>query len=57
MCEFVPEFVKEFFTNFVDEFKYEIRTNSYEFFASKIDYVTNGLYGKLQNGLYFEPKR
>ena len=32
---FRHEFVDEFFTNFVHEFKYEIRTNtnSYEFFA------------------------
>ena len=33
------------FANFVHEFKYEI-ANSYEFFARKIDYVTNGLYCK-----------
>ena len=44
MCEFVCEFVKEVFMNFVNEFKYEIRTNSYEFFARKIGYVMNGLY-------------
>ena len=42
--EFMCEFVKEFFTNFVHEFMYEIRTNSSEFFASKIGYVMNGLY-------------
>ena len=38
-----------FFMNFVHKFKYEIvwiRTNSYEFFAWKIGYVTNGLYCK-----------
>ena len=40
------EFVDEFFANFVHEFKYEIRTNSYELFARKIGYVTNGLYCK-----------
>ena len=45
MREFAHEFVDEFFANFVHEFKYEIRTNSYEFFARKIGYVTNGLYG------------
>ena len=37
MLEFMREFahksVDEFFANFVHEFKYEIRTNSYEFFA------------------------
>ena len=47
MSEFALEFVKKCFTNFVDEFKYEIRTNSRELvliFARKIDYVTNGLY-------------
>ena len=44
MCEFMHEFDDEFFANFVHEFKYEIRTNSYEFFAGKIGYVTNGLY-------------
>ena len=38
------EFADEFFADFVHEFKYEIRTNSYEFFALKIGYVTNGLY-------------
>ena len=41
---FVHEFVKEFFTNVVHECKYEIHTNSYEFFAQKIGYVMNGLY-------------
>ena len=41
---FAYEFVKKFFMNFVHEFKYEIRTNSCEFFALKIGYVTNGLY-------------
>ena len=40
MREFAHEFVDEFFTNFV----YEIRTKSYEIFARKIGYVTNGLY-------------
>ena len=30
------EFVDEFLANFVHEFKYEIRTNSYEFFARKL---------------------
>ena len=40
------EFVDEFFANFVHEFKYEIRTNSYEVFATKIGYVTNSLYCK-----------
>ena len=44
MREFAHEFVDEFFANFVHEFKYEIRTNSYELFALKIGYVTNGLY-------------
>ena len=44
MREFAHEFVAEFFSNFVREFKYEIRTNSYEFFARKIGYVTNDLY-------------
>ena len=29
---------------FAHEFVYEIRTNSYEFLARKIGYVTNGLY-------------
>ena len=43
MSEFEHEFVDEFFANFVREFKYEIRTNSYQFFARKIGYVTNGL--------------
>ena len=42
--EFICEFLKEFFTNFMHECKCEIRTNSYEFFAQKIDYVTNDLY-------------
>ena len=37
MCEFAD-------ANLVHEFKYEIRMNSYEFFARKIGYVTNGLY-------------
>ena len=37
------EFVKEFFTNFVHEFKYEIHTNLHELFAQKIGHVTNGL--------------
>ena len=32
MDEFIRKFVDEFFTNFAREFKYEIRTNSYEFF-------------------------
>ena len=41
---FMREFVQEFLANFVHEFKYEIRTNSYEFFARKIGYITNGLY-------------
>ena len=41
------EFVHEFFANFVHEFKYEIRTNSYGFFARKIGYVTNGLYCRI----------
>ena len=43
----MQEFVDEFFTNFVHEFKYEILricANSYEFFARKIGYVMNGLY-------------
>ena len=44
---FAHEFVDEFFTNFVHEFKYEIHTNSYEFFARKIGYVTNGLYCRI----------
>ena len=38
------EFVDEFFTNFVHEFKYEVRTNSHELFAREIGYVTNCLY-------------
>ena len=46
MREFAHEFVDEFFANFVHEFKYEIHTNSYELFARKIGYVTNGLYCK-----------
>ena len=37
---FRHEFVDEFFMNFVRE----IRTNSCEFFARKIGYVTNGLH-------------
>ena len=41
--EFMCEFVKEFFTNFMLKFKYEICVNSYEHFAWKIGYVTNGL--------------
>ena len=48
MREFAHEFVDEFFANFVHEFKYEIRTNSYGFFARKIGYVANGLYCSLQ---------
>ena len=44
MVKFVHKFVDEFFVTFVHEFKYEIRANSYEFFAQKIGYVMNGLY-------------
>ena len=51
MREFEHEFVDEFFANFVHGIlvrnSYEfarIRMNSYEFFAQKIGYVTNGLY-------------
>ena len=47
------EFEDEYFANFVHEFKYEIRTNSYEFFARKIGYVTNGLYCIAQNLIFF----
>ena len=36
---FTHKSVKEFFMH---EFKYEIRTNWYDFFARKIGYVTNG---------------
>ena len=39
----------EFFANFVCEFWYEIRTNSYEFFPRKIGYVTNGLYSNIND--------
>ena len=54
---FAHEFVDEFFVNFVHEFKCEIRTNSYEFFARKIGYVTNGLYCTyLSNQIHLEGK-
>ena len=49
MREFAHEFMDQFFANFVNEFKYEIRTNSHEFFARKIGYVMNGLYCKQKN--------
>ena len=47
MRQFAHEFVDEFFANFVHELSTKfvrIRTNSYEIFARKIGYVTNGLY-------------
>ena len=51
---FGHEFVKEFFTDFGNEFKYEIRTNSYECFARIIGcYEWPVLYMKVNSSQKF----
>ena len=39
MHKFICEFVDEFFTNFVHEFKYEIHANSHEFVRIHMNFL------------------